>query len=208
MKIRKMTFAFTLIELLIVVAIIGILAAIAVPNFLNAQIRAKIARCKADMRSFATAFESYYVDWNTFPDPAWDYDIMAFRGFHKLTTPVAYMSSIPDNPFGESMENSGEMMKGYEYGAGKAGVGARIHPMNTYIFESHGPGKVELTHGSIATMSYPGGGWQTYDAARLLGLIYHPSNGVNSRGEIISVGGIAPPEPGVNRFFQVVKGGL
>jgi prepilin-type N-terminal cleavage/methylation domain-containing protein len=53
---------FTLIELLIVVAIIAILAAIAVPNFLEAQTRAKVARVKTDMRTFATAIEAYTVD--------------------------------------------------------------------------------------------------------------------------------------------------
>ncbi|MDX1971130.1 MAG: prepilin-type N-terminal cleavage/methylation domain-containing protein [Candidatus Sumerlaeia bacterium] len=59
--------AFTLIELLIVVAIIAILAAIAVPNFLEAQTRAKVSRAVSDMRTLATALESYYVDNNKYP---------------------------------------------------------------------------------------------------------------------------------------------
>src|SRR5438045_2333221 len=58
---------FTLIELLIDVAIIAILAAIAVPNFLEAQTRSKVARSKADIRSLTLAIESYIVDNNTGP---------------------------------------------------------------------------------------------------------------------------------------------
>ena len=64
----KSKHAFTLIELLIVVAIIAILAAIAVPNFLEAQTRAKVARVKNDLRSVATAIEAYRVDTNKYPD--------------------------------------------------------------------------------------------------------------------------------------------
>lgn len=100
---------FTLIELLIVVAIIAILAAIAVPNFLEAQTRAKVARVKTDMRSVATAIESYQVDNNHYP-PAVEYKIPYMWGditnppYTKklssvLTTPVAYMSSLPADLF-------------------------------------------------------------------------------------------------------------
>jgi general secretion pathway protein G len=58
---------FTLIELLIVVAIIGIIAAIAIPNLLNAIDRGKQKRTMADMRSIGTAVESYSVDFNFYP---------------------------------------------------------------------------------------------------------------------------------------------
>src|SRR5213083_3770574 len=58
---------FTLIELLIVVAIIGIIAAIAIPNLLNAIDRSKQKRTMADMRSVGTACEEYSIDNNFYP---------------------------------------------------------------------------------------------------------------------------------------------
>src|SRR3954453_20338717 len=65
----KKSTAFTLIELLIVVAIIAILAAIAVPNFLEAQVRAKVSRVSTDMRSVTVALEAYAVDTNKYVIP-------------------------------------------------------------------------------------------------------------------------------------------
>ncbi|HUP46426.1 MAG TPA: type II secretion system protein GspG [Thermoanaerobaculia bacterium] len=55
--------------LLVIVAIVGILAAIAIPNFLTATQRAKQKRTMADIRSMATAVEAYAVDKNQYPDP-------------------------------------------------------------------------------------------------------------------------------------------
>jgi type II secretion system protein G len=64
---KKRESGFTLIELLIVIAIIGILAAIAIPNLLNAVQRGKQKRSMSDMRALATAIEAYAVDNNTYP---------------------------------------------------------------------------------------------------------------------------------------------
>lgn len=58
---------FTLIELLIVVAIIGIIAAIAIPNLLNALHRGRQKRTMADMRTIATATGTYMADANFYP---------------------------------------------------------------------------------------------------------------------------------------------
>jgi general secretion pathway protein G len=65
---KKRESGFTLIELLIVIAIIGILAAIAIPNLLNAVQRGKQKRSMSDMRTMATALEAYAVDNNVYPN--------------------------------------------------------------------------------------------------------------------------------------------
>ncbi len=103
--------AFTLIELLIVVAIIGILAAIAVPNFINAQIKAKISATQADMRNIGTAIESYRIDNNKAPrtytqgcysGSCQGNQMSRFARLSKLTTPVPYMSSVPEDKFNKA----------------------------------------------------------------------------------------------------------
>ncbi len=94
------TSAFTLIELLIVVAIIAILAAIAVPNFLEAQTRAKISRVVSDLRVYDTAVETYRIDNNKTPPTnrsAFTPALSRLEMFKFLTTPITYINSaLPD----------------------------------------------------------------------------------------------------------------
>ena len=80
---------FTLIELLIVVAIIGIIAAIAIPNLLNAIDRGKQKRTMADMRSLGTAVESYAVDNNVYPQAT------SAAALKTIVEAGAYMKNMP-----------------------------------------------------------------------------------------------------------------
>jgi len=64
---KKMRKGFSLIELMFVVAIIVILAAVIIPNFTDITDRSKTARVSEDFSNFATALELYRGDWGTFP---------------------------------------------------------------------------------------------------------------------------------------------
>lgn len=188
--------SFTLIELLIVVAIIGILAAIAVPNFLNAQTRAKVARVVSDLKAITKAMEMYHLDRNSYINESESY--VSLRGIDKpapdaglyfLLEPISYMSSIPLDPF----ENK------FATASGTTGIDmyeVAVAPANPnpvkkfYNINSRGPDQDEdmgarsdLMNGTTV-------------------VTYAPSNGLYSDGDIYLFGG----DVGVVKGIIIIDG--
>ena len=192
---NQTTRAFTLIELLIVIAIILILIAIALPNFLEAQIRAKVTRAEADLRSLATALEAYFTDYNHYPRDGDDFEAFnpfEFNVFERLkvvTTPVAYITEIPFDPFhqevvefggGEQLLFPGPPPYTYAYNTptsffGGQGLGANGGKPLAYGITSFGPS-------------------QSFDSVVARGALrYSPTNGTKSAGDIIRLVGSGHP---------------
>lgn len=191
--------AFTLIELLIVIAIILILIAIALPNFLEAQIRARVTKAKSEIRSLSIALESYRLDWKYYPgrslpDYATEHRFRLQVGLTWLTSPVSYITSLPDDPFPLGID-------GHDGGGGRIVNGPFSYSLTG----------VDTMVGNDLALSHPHGGgglrlWYLMSAGPDRPLTstdpftgcpaccnqissYNPTNGTSSVGDIFMFGG-------------------
>ena len=195
MKI-KFKFAFTLIELLIVVVIIAILAAVAVPHFLEAQVRAKVARVKADLRTLATGLEAYAADANHYPPNDGFYNVEPIE----LTTPVTYLTtSLLIDPFSEKEYDLiyGDLARYYTYAkvvdyqeAIRDTIAGRNPPVEAVDSAGFNPGAMQK-YGKWRLASngpdreYTIDSMQFSDPVKGSDVAYDPTNGTVSDGNIL-----------------------
>jgi type II secretory pathway pseudopilin PulG len=137
----------------------AVLAAIAVPNFIEAQTRSKVARAQTDMRTMAVALESYHIDFNAYPTQ----DKLTC-----LTTPISYLTQLMDDPFAPAKGTI------YSYWIDPTRKG--------WILWSAGPDKrYDLTTQNIGELYNPA---VAVPSAGLIEKTFDPTNGTVSPGDV------------------------
>ena len=205
--------AFTLIELLIVIAIIALLALIAIPNFLEAQTRARLARGMADMRVVAAALEAYALDAGRYPPPQTNQGWLFAR--IRLTTPVAYLAGDGAcvDPFGAPSDQNVEtgnfvlrrlpgFIRYYCFDGEGWNTSANEAQIAFFVLAGNGPDGERFPHvGARISRSDT----NEADFFDMLGQVYAPTNGTISVGETLRFGASAPV--GAARLARIVVGG-
>jgi hypothetical protein len=196
-----------LIELLIVIAIILILIAIALPNFLQAQTRAKVAKARAEIRTLVTAVESYGTEFRKYPVTRHDHDqVMHMSGTMRmpfaptgLTSPIPYLEDLPldvfkpvimgDHKHSFLYANSGNTpaMQMREFEVRVDGYAKRAHSGPEYGLLSTGP---DNAYGSMQMEMEPGPPpkYMMMFSSTAVQAQYAPTNGSDSGGDIVVFG--------------------
>ncbi len=174
----------TLIELLVVLLVILTLALIAIPPFMNARLRADVARVNQDLQYLESAIEFYYLDHKRYPESSDDTALSKSRsgnsdgdGLIRLTHPVKYIEHLPEDRFHDwtFLENADLI---YHFGSGSPnGLKRREHIIAAWILVSVGPDNILNSKG---IENFPFGTRVTE---------YNPDNGLRSEGDIVRYGG-------------------
>jgi prepilin-type N-terminal cleavage/methylation domain-containing protein len=180
--------AFTLIELLIVVAVIAILAAIAVPNFLEAQTRSRVSRAQNDMRTIALAMEAYLVDNGGYPARQRHSPLgsgtYSSTDKNLLTTPISYLDNVPGDIFRKLAGYSGVAGDYRVYATRYSELGRGTgYPLNAWMTWSYGP-DLTTNQGGYKELDQIVQNESLANPDLLKGIRYDPTNGTISIGDI------------------------
>lgn len=197
----KKTQGFSLVELIIVVLVISILAAIAIPNFKNAQVRAEVVRTYANFRAISYSMFHYQIDQGDLIP----YNPIRGRSFFYLTSPILYISDedILIDPFAKEVTSQeGYQVPNpnpfYDYFPFRSHFlyGMREEEKKQYLSE---PIALDIAKSRINNPGYalssigptrrPGYGVYLRRNVYEIPNVYAPTNGLFSIGTIVAVDG-------------------